>query len=45
MEYPGGHLAACHHPQNVTADDHAVAKRSSASPLTASDELPEAKPL
>jgi oligopeptide/dipeptide ABC transporter ATP-binding protein len=45
VEYPGGHLAACHHPQNVTAADQASAKRSSASPLSAGDELPEAKPL
>jgi oligopeptide/dipeptide ABC transporter ATP-binding protein len=45
VEYLGGHLAACHHPQNVSAADQASAKRSSASPLSAGDELPEAKPL
>jgi oligopeptide/dipeptide ABC transporter ATP-binding protein len=45
VEYPGGHLAACHHPQNVTAADESAAKRSPASPLAARDELPEAKPL
>jgi selenocysteine-specific elongation factor len=31
--------------ENVTAADQASAKRSSASPLSAGDELPEAKPL
>jgi oligopeptide/dipeptide ABC transporter ATP-binding protein len=39
--YPGGHLAACHHPLSVTADDLARAERDPASPLTAGDELPE----
>ncbi|MBO0748319.1 MAG: ABC transporter ATP-binding protein, partial [Acidimicrobiaceae bacterium] len=39
-EYPGGHLAACHHPQNVTREDLAAATRSEASPLEAGAELP-----
>jgi oligopeptide/dipeptide ABC transporter ATP-binding protein len=41
-EYAGGHLAACHHPQNVTADEIAAAARSATSPLSAGDESPAA---
>jgi oligopeptide/dipeptide ABC transporter ATP-binding protein len=41
-EYPHGHLAACHHPRNVTAEEIATATRSSTSPLAAGDALPEA---
>ena len=41
-EYPGGHLAACHHPRNVSADEIAAAKKSPASPLSSGDELPSA---
>ena len=41
-EYPNGHLAACHHPRNVTEDEVAAARRSAASPLSAGEELPEA---
>ena len=40
--YPGGHLAACHHPMNVSAEEIASAQRSPASPLTAGDQLPSA---
>ena len=40
--YPDGHLAACHHPLNVSAEEVAGASRSQASPLTAGDELPSA---
>jgi oligopeptide/dipeptide ABC transporter ATP-binding protein len=40
--YPNGHLAACHHPQNVTAEDLTAAERSDASPLGAGDALPQA---
>jgi len=39
-EYANGHLAACHFPQEVTAEEIAAAKRSPASPLSAGDELP-----
>jgi hypothetical protein len=39
-EYASGHLAACHHPQHVTADEIAAATRSSASPLSAGTEVP-----
>jgi oligopeptide/dipeptide ABC transporter ATP-binding protein len=40
-EYPGGHLAACHHPQHVTAGEIAQATRSEASPLSAGDAAPD----
>ncbi len=39
-EYAGGHLAACHHPQNVTAEEIAAAKRSPLSPLSAGEDAP-----
>jgi oligopeptide/dipeptide ABC transporter ATP-binding protein len=41
-EYAGGHLAACHHPQNVTAQEIAAATRSETSPLSAGSEPPVA---
>jgi oligopeptide/dipeptide ABC transporter ATP-binding protein len=41
-EYANGHLAACHHPQNVSAEEISAAKKSAASPLSAGDELPQA---
>ena len=37
-EYAGGHLAACHHPQNVTAEEIAAATRSPLSPLSSGDQ-------
>jgi oligopeptide/dipeptide ABC transporter ATP-binding protein len=40
--YPGGHLAACHHPQNVTGHEIAAATRSDASPASAGSEGPQA---
>jgi oligopeptide/dipeptide ABC transporter ATP-binding protein len=40
-EYAGGHLAACHHPRNVTAAEISAVTRSDASPLSAGEELPE----
>jgi oligopeptide/dipeptide ABC transporter ATP-binding protein len=39
-EYAGGHLAACHHPQNVNADEIAAAKRSPLSPLSSGEDAP-----
>jgi oligopeptide/dipeptide ABC transporter ATP-binding protein len=42
MEYAGGHLAACHHPRNVSGEEIAAATRSEASPLSAGADLPEA---
>jgi oligopeptide/dipeptide ABC transporter ATP-binding protein len=41
-EYPGGHLAACHHPQNVTTAEVTAATRSPDSPLSSGDERPDA---
>ena len=39
-EYAGGHLAACHHPQHVTAEEIAAATRSDASPLSSGSDVP-----
>jgi oligopeptide/dipeptide ABC transporter ATP-binding protein len=41
-EYPNGHLAACHHPRNVSPEEIAAATKSPASPLISGDELPRA---
>jgi oligopeptide/dipeptide ABC transporter ATP-binding protein len=38
--YPGSHLAACHHPLNVSDDEIAAATRDPSSPLSAGDALP-----
>jgi oligopeptide/dipeptide ABC transporter ATP-binding protein len=40
-EYANGHIAACHHPVNVTREEVRAAKRSPASPLRAGQEMPE----
>jgi oligopeptide/dipeptide ABC transporter ATP-binding protein len=40
--YPGDHVAACHHPLNVSADELGAAQRSDASPLRAGSETPRA---
>jgi oligopeptide/dipeptide ABC transporter ATP-binding protein len=40
--YANGHLAACHHPQRVSADEIRSAERSEQSPLSAGEELPQA---
>jgi oligopeptide/dipeptide ABC transporter ATP-binding protein len=40
-EYPGGHLAACHHPQCVTREEVASATRSPGSPLSSGEERPD----
>ncbi len=40
-EYAGGHLAACHHPQNVGPSEIAAASRSDASPRSAGNEVPK----
>ena len=42
-EYAHGHIAACHHPQYVNAEEIAASTRSPASPLSAGDEPPEAE--
>src|SRR5581483_11685141 len=41
-EYAGGHLAACHHPQNVTTAEVTAATRSPTSPLGSGDVRPDA---
>jgi oligopeptide/dipeptide ABC transporter ATP-binding protein len=38
--YPNGHLAACHHPLNVSAEEIKSAVKDPSSPLSAGDELP-----
>ncbi|HEX6458070.1 MAG TPA: ABC transporter ATP-binding protein [Thermoleophilaceae bacterium] len=43
-EYAGGHLAACHHPQHVSAAEVNGAIRSDASPLSAGPEQPDYVP-
>jgi oligopeptide/dipeptide ABC transporter ATP-binding protein len=40
-EYAGGHLAACHHPQNVTQDEISASSRSDASPVSAGTDIPD----
>ena len=40
--YPNGHLAACHHPLNVSAEEIRAATKDPASPLSAGDEMPNA---
>jgi oligopeptide/dipeptide ABC transporter ATP-binding protein len=42
--FPNGHLAACHHPMNVSDAEIRVAERDPSSPLSAGDELPAAAP-
>jgi oligopeptide/dipeptide ABC transporter ATP-binding protein len=39
-EYAGGHLAACHHPQSVTAEEISRARRSDTSPLSSGTDTP-----
>jgi oligopeptide/dipeptide ABC transporter ATP-binding protein len=39
-EYANGHLAACHHPQNVTAEELASATRSLLSPAASGEQAP-----
>jgi oligopeptide/dipeptide ABC transporter ATP-binding protein len=41
-EYAGGHLAACHHPQHVSATEITESTRSPASPLSAGEQAPVA---
>jgi oligopeptide/dipeptide ABC transporter ATP-binding protein len=41
-EYTGGHLAACHHPQHVSAEEIAAATRSDHSPASAGEDVPQA---
>jgi oligopeptide/dipeptide ABC transporter ATP-binding protein len=39
-EYAGGHLAACHHPQNISTEEIAASRRAEASPISAGAEVP-----
>jgi oligopeptide/dipeptide ABC transporter ATP-binding protein len=41
--YPSGHLAACHHPLNVTETELLNVTRSDATPLSAGSELPSSQ--
>jgi oligopeptide/dipeptide ABC transporter ATP-binding protein len=41
--YPNGHLAACHHPLNVTNDELKTVERSPLSPLSSGGLLPNGK--
>ena len=43
-EYADGHMAACHHPQNVSAEEIAMATRSPLSPVSAGTEAPDFVP-
>jgi oligopeptide/dipeptide ABC transporter ATP-binding protein len=38
--YPNGHLAACHHPLNVSPEEIEAAVKDETSPLSCGDELP-----
>jgi oligopeptide/dipeptide ABC transporter ATP-binding protein len=40
--YPNGHLAACHHPMNVSAEEIKAAEKDASSPVSSGDELPSA---
>jgi peptide/nickel transport system ATP-binding protein len=40
--YPNGHLAACHHPMNVSPEEIKAAVKDETSPLSCGDELPSA---
>jgi oligopeptide/dipeptide ABC transporter ATP-binding protein len=42
VRYPNGHLAACHHPMNVSAEEIRAAVKDETSPLSAGDEMPSA---
>ena len=41
VRYPNGHLAACHHPMNVSEAEIRGAARDPSSPASAGDKLPE----
>ena len=42
VRYANGHLAACHHPQQVSSEEIRAAERSDQSPRSAGEELPQA---
>jgi oligopeptide/dipeptide ABC transporter ATP-binding protein len=39
--YANGHLAACHHPMHVTAEEISAAEKDPSSPISAGDDLPD----
>jgi oligopeptide/dipeptide ABC transporter ATP-binding protein len=41
VHYANGHLAACHHPLNVTSEELRNAEKDPSSPLSSGDELPD----
>jgi oligopeptide/dipeptide ABC transporter ATP-binding protein len=41
-QYSGGHIAACHHPMNVSDEERKAATISPASPLSSGEAVPEA---
>jgi oligopeptide/dipeptide ABC transporter ATP-binding protein len=41
VRYANGHLAACHHPLHVTAEEISAAEKDPSSPLSAGDDLPD----
>ena len=43
-DYGNGHVAACHHPLNVTQEELARAVRSPSSPASAGDRMPDLRP-
>jgi oligopeptide/dipeptide ABC transporter ATP-binding protein len=40
--YANGHLAACHHPMNVSVEEIKAARKDETSPLSSGDEMPSA---
>ena len=42
--YANGHLAACHHPLNVSPEEASSTEKDPSSPLSSGDELPDAAP-
>jgi oligopeptide/dipeptide ABC transporter ATP-binding protein len=40
--YPNGHLAACHHPMSVSAEEIRMVERDPSSPRSAGDDMPAA---
>jgi oligopeptide/dipeptide ABC transporter ATP-binding protein len=43
VRYPNGHLAACHHPMNVSVEEIEAATKDQTSPASAGEEMPSAK--
>ncbi|MEA2455962.1 MAG: hypothetical protein QOI45_2224, partial [Thermoleophilaceae bacterium] len=43
--YPNGHLAACHHPMNVSAEEIKAAVKDETSPASSGDAMPSPSEL